>query len=121
MASQDWSGWQDWLDAWNRRDLDAVLSLYADDVSFTSNAVVSLGVDGSGSIRGKAALRQVFAAGLRAYPDLHFRPLHAFVGPKGRALHYFGIQRRHVIEIHEVDAQEKIIVASAYHGPLPEG
>ena len=100
MSAEDWSAWQTWLDAWNRRDLEAVLAHYAEDVEFISKAVIALGGDHRGSVKGKTALRRVFEAGLLAYPDLHFTPLHAFVGVRGHALHYLGIERRHVVEIH---------------------
>jgi ketosteroid isomerase-like protein len=32
----------DWIEGWNRHDLDAILSHYADDVEFTSPFVVKL-------------------------------------------------------------------------------
>jgi ketosteroid isomerase-like protein len=119
MDSRGWSAWQSWLDAWNRHDLEGVLAHYADDVVFVSGAVIALGVDDSGTVEGKAALRRVFEAGLREYAELRFTPLHGFTGVRAHALHYLGIGGRHVIEVHELDAEGKIVVARAYHGPAP--
>lgn len=113
---QDWSGWQSWLDAWNRHDLEAIMDHYAEEVEFVSKAVIELGMNRTGSIVGKAALREVFAAGLKVDPELRFVPLHAFVGAREHALYYMGFRRRHVIEVHELNAQGKIITARAYHG-----
>lgn len=114
---QDLSMWQSWIDAWNRHDLDAIMEHYAENVEFVSKAVIELKINSTGSIIGKPALRQVFATGLEFDRELRFSPLHAFVGVREHALHYIGFRRRHVIEIHELDAQGKIIVARAYHGP----
>jgi hypothetical protein len=40
-----WPQWQSWIDAWNRHDLEAIMTHYADDVLFTSRAAVELGGD----------------------------------------------------------------------------
>lgn len=118
-GAQDFATWQSWLDAWNRRDLEAIMEHYADDVTFTSRVVIELGFDRSGSITGKTALRHVFATGLQADPELRFIPLHAFVGVGEHALHYIGFRRSAVIEIHAMDAQGQIVTARAYHAPRP--
>jgi ketosteroid isomerase-like protein len=60
---------RDWIDAFNRHDLDAVLVHYANDVEFTSPAVVDVAGEPSGTLRGKDALRAYFAAALERFPD----------------------------------------------------
>ena len=44
---------KDWMDAWNRHDLDSILSHYAEDVEFTSPFVVRLMGEASGTIKRK--------------------------------------------------------------------
>lgn len=57
---------EDWHAAVVARDLDALMSLYADDaVLETPLVVVALPAHGSGVLRGKAAIGECFAAGLR--------------------------------------------------------
>ncbi|RKT99872.1 polyketide cyclase [Burkholderia sp. Nafp2/4-1b] len=57
---------QDWHAAVVARDLDALMSLYADDAILeTPLIVVTLPEHGSGVLRGKAAIGEFFAAGLR--------------------------------------------------------
>jgi hypothetical protein len=61
----------DWISAWNAHDLDRILAHYDDQVQLTSPVAQRFG-DGSGVIRGKAALRDYFHQGLDAYPNLRF-------------------------------------------------
>src|SRR6478752_7068343 len=46
-----------WVEAWNSRDLERVLTLYAKDAEMTSDRIPALGFDASGTVRGKASLR----------------------------------------------------------------
>jgi hypothetical protein len=69
-----------WVDAWNRHDLDAVLSHFAEDVVFTSPLAARI-VDGSaGVVRGRTALRAYWTEGIRLDPALHFEILATYVG-----------------------------------------
>eukprot|EP01102_Stenamoeba_stenopodia_P016760 TRINITY_DN588_c0_g1_i2.p2 TRINITY_DN588_c0_g1~~TRINITY_DN588_c0_g1_i2.p2 ORF type:complete len:126 (+),score=21.99 TRINITY_DN588_c0_g1_i2:250-627(+) len=61
-----------WLDAWNRHDLDAIMTHYSDEVIFASPFVKSLLDNEQGTIVGKDALRKYFETALRNFPDLHF-------------------------------------------------
>ena len=59
------------LDAYNSRDLERILSLYAEDAEFIEHPATVL-------CRGSAALRERFALRF-AEPDLHARLLHRIV------------------------------------------
>ena len=48
---------QQWIDAWNSRDLERVLALYADDSEMTSDKIPLLGFDASGNLQGKDKIR----------------------------------------------------------------
>ena len=63
---------QEWVAAWNSRDLERILSHYADDVEVTSPLVPKILGSDQLSVRGKANLREYFRRGLDAYPDLKF-------------------------------------------------
>jgi len=63
---------QDWIDAWNSHDLEAILSHYDENVAITSPVAAKLLNDPSGTVRGKTALSAYFRRGLEAYPDLRF-------------------------------------------------
>jgi hypothetical protein len=79
---------QGWLAAWNAHDVDAVLSHFADDVTFTSPIAARI-VDGSeGVIRGKAALREYWNEGVRLIPDLHFELVAIYAGVDTLVINY---------------------------------
>jgi ketosteroid isomerase-like protein len=61
-----------WRADWNSRDVERIVAHYADDVVFTSPFVVAITGDASGTLRGKAALRDYFTRALERNPDLHF-------------------------------------------------
>jgi len=60
---------QDWVDAWNGHDLERILSHYDDEVLLTSPVALKL-LNGEGTVRSKAALRDYFLRGLQAFPNL---------------------------------------------------
>lgn len=60
-----------WAEAWNAHDLDSILALFADTVIFTSPLAARLVPDSAGVVRGKAALRDYWSAGLAMAPQLH--------------------------------------------------
>ena len=61
---------QRWAEAWNRRDIESVLEHFADDVVFSSpKAVVAVG---TGTVRGKSALRQYWHTAVKPITSLRF-------------------------------------------------
>ncbi len=63
---------KEWAAAWNSHDLDRILAHYTDDLVFISPKIVELLGDPSGEVRGKDALREYWAQGLRHLPNLNF-------------------------------------------------
>jgi hypothetical protein len=79
---------EDWSAAWNRRDLDAVLAHFHDDVVFTSPVAARVVPDSAGVVRGKAALREYWNAALTTMPDLHFDIVGVYEGESILVINY---------------------------------
>ena len=79
-----------WINAWNRHDLDAVLSCYADDFTFSSPLIATIAGETSGALRGKAAVRAYWSKGLERIPDLHFDLRDVLAGVGCLTLYYRG-------------------------------
>ena len=96
---------QEWVDVWNSRDLDRILTHYADPLEFTSPLVVKrLGRD-DGTIRSKAELKDYFAPGIT--PSLRFELLEAIAGVSSVAIRYRNHRGMTVIEVMRLNGQGK--------------
>jgi hypothetical protein len=85
---------QQWIEEWNRRDVEAVLAHFADDVEFCSPLVVSVTGEASGVVRGRDALRDYWTKALAERPDLHFDLDDVNVGVDAIVIHYRNRGRR---------------------------
>ena len=97
-----------WIQGWNQRDPEAVLSHYADDVEFQSPLVVTLLGEPTGIVRGKQDLREYFRQALAAFPgDLQIVLLGVYRGVNTRLVH-FEANGKKAIEVMELDSGGKV-------------
>jgi hypothetical protein len=79
---------QDWVESWNSRDLDRILSHYDDDVVLISAVALNLLNNGTGFVQGISALREYFFLGLNAFPNLHFELIDVLWGVETIVVYY---------------------------------
>ena len=106
---------RDWIAAWNSRDLERVLALYADDSEMTSDKIQALGFDSSGTLRGKAKLRMYWGKALALVPNLQFDLIDLFVSPDSVVVFYANERGGRICEYLRVAADGKIVQGSANH------
>lgn len=94
---------QDWIVVWNAHDLERILKHYSDDIDFCSPFVSKLTGSADGRIHGKPALRDYFAKGLRAYPDLKFEFIRVYPGVRSCVLEYQSVNQLRAAEVMEFD------------------
>ncbi len=63
---------QQWVQAWNAHDIEAVLQHFHEDVVFTSPVAAALLPESAGAVRGKPALRAYWNLAVQRAPDLRF-------------------------------------------------
>jgi ketosteroid isomerase-like protein len=78
----------EWIDAWNRHDVDAVLAHFHEDVVFTSPVAARVIPETGGVVRGKEALRQYWATALSQQPELRFELIDVYQGQSVLVIHY---------------------------------
>jgi ketosteroid isomerase-like protein len=78
---------QDWVDAWNSHDLKRILTHYDDEVLLTSPVALKL-LNGDGTVRGTAALREYFLRGIQAFPNLRFELIDVLWGTETIVIYY---------------------------------
>lgn len=106
---------QNWLDDWNRHDLEAILSHYAENIEFTSPFIVQLMNYSSGKIKGKTALREYFAKGLSAYPELRFELEQILVGVDSIVIYYRSIKNLLAAEWMLIDTDGLVVSVRAHY------
>jgi ketosteroid isomerase-like protein len=108
-----------WIDAWNRRDLEAILDHYADDVEVRSPRVAERFGTPDGRLRGKERLREYFAIGL-ANPGLRFELVEVLEGPGTMTVVYRRENGVLVADCSELDSSGRITRMIACYGtPSP--
>jgi ketosteroid isomerase-like protein len=113
---------REWIDAWNRRDIEPVLAMYADDLSFTSPTAFE--VTGAPTVRGKAALRTYWRAALARIGSLRFSLDRISWDDDGQEL---GIlytseidgQPKKVMELFRFGPDGLAVATEVFHGKLP--
>jgi len=95
-----------WIAAWNRRDLDAILDHYAEEIVFQADTVASRWGRPDGVLRGKAELREHFKRGLELAGDLRFELEEVFTCPGDYAVLYRRKNGNRVIDTVVLDEEE---------------
>lgn len=89
----------EWIESWNSHDLDRILSHYTDDIEITSPMIkVTLGID-TGTLQGKASVREYWKAALRKIPNLHFELVEYAYGIDSIAIYYKSVLNKMAIEV----------------------
>ena len=104
-----------WVEAWNARDLERVLTLYDDAAVMTSDRIPALGFGADGTVRGKDALRAYWSKALGLLPELHFSLIDLYVSPDSLVVFYANERGKRICEYLRVNATGKIVQGSANH------
>jgi hypothetical protein len=104
----------DWIDSWNRHDLDRILSHYTDEFEMSSPIIVQMADEPSGTLKGKKAVGAYWAKALAAFPDLHFDHVATFIGANSMTLN-FKWARGPAAEVFLFDPDRKVTRAYAHH------
>ena len=83
-----WHFAHEWLDAWNKHDVDLIMKHYADDIEFCSPIVQKVLGDPKGVVTGINNLRDYFSRQLQRFSTLHFQLLDVFASPQSVVLYY---------------------------------
>jgi len=109
-----------WLKAFNQKDLDALLALYADDCRHTSPKIRAMFPATGGQLEGKAALRGWWEDAFKRLPGLSYEETRVTAGEQSVVLEYVrhapGEPPMYVAEVFETDATGRIAASRVYHG-----
>jgi ketosteroid isomerase-like protein len=107
---------EDWVAAWNARDLERILSHYAEDVVFFSPSVVTRYGEPTGALHGKHALREHFRRGLETFgANVRFTIIDVLSGINGYTVYYFRENGAAVVDTVVVDTSGKGVLVHAHY------
>jgi ketosteroid isomerase-like protein len=110
---------RDWLAAFNDKDLERLVGLYADDCTHTSPKLRVQRPESGGKLHGKAALHAWWEDAFRRLPGLRYESLTITANEQRVFLEYLrhapGEASYPVAEVFEVTAG-KIAASRVYHG-----
>ena len=110
-----WKLANQWAEAWNSHDLDAIMTHYDDAIELTSPVAAQLLGAPEGKVAGKAALRAYFQRGLAAYPELHFKLEDVLWGLSSLVLYYSNQKGTKTAELMELSAAGKVVRVVAHY------
>jgi hypothetical protein len=105
-----------WVQAWNDRDLDAILSHYADTVVFNSPRIDLVLGTGEAFVTGKEALRAYWSEALARSPQLYFELDEVLIGSNALTLLYTNHRDEQVAETFVFDETGAVTLAIAAYG-----
>lgn len=105
-----------WIDAWNAHDVDAVLANFHPDVVAVSPFAAAIGVEPSGKVRGRDAVRNYYQLGLERSPGLRFVLDAVLVGVDSVTILYHNHTGLQVAET-LVLGDGQVVRVMANHGP----
>jgi len=108
-----------WVAAFESKDLDRVLAFYTNDVTFHSPLIARLSHDPSGTVQGKAALREYVKKGFEVFDHINFTVLDVLRGVDSIAIHYKGITGTRVVEVLFFD-KDGVVRESYVHYAAPD-
>jgi ketosteroid isomerase-like protein len=107
---------QDWIEAWNQKNIENIMVHYADNIEFAAITVTKRWDIPSGILNGKAALRKHFLKGIELAPGLKFEFIDILIAPDSFGILYKRETGAFVTDIITFDENNKIKTAKAFYG-----
>lgn len=105
----------EWIESWNARDLNRVLTHYAEDFEMSSPVITQVTGEPSGTLKGKAAVGAYWKKALELAPDLKFELLSVLTGVSSITLYYKGARGRLAAEVFHFGPDQKVTMAFAHY------
>ena len=111
-----------WIEAWNRRDIDAILEHFEDDVVFSSPR--ALQVVGTPAVQGKAALCEYWHTSQRRIASMQFTLQRVIWDPESSELSIIydrevnGLRDR-ASEVLQFGESSRVVRGEAFYGVIP--
>lgn len=106
---------QQWIQAWNDHDLEAIMSFYADSITHITPKLTMLFGAASDTINNKEDLRDYFQSGLKRSPELNFTLENVYAGTNSVVIVFQSTTGIHVAVSMELNDTMKITRYMAHY------
>ncbi len=104
-----------WVTAWNRHDIDEILSHYAEDFEMTSPFISERTEGKTSTLYGKKAVGDYWIAALQRFPELHFELLDVLTSRNSLVIYYKSVMDKMAAEIFVFDECGKVVKSIAHY------
>ena len=105
----------EWIEAWNRHDIERIMSHYDESLKFSSPKLAKFIPGSGGRLKGKEVVRRYWSKALVAQPELHFELIAVLKGVESVVIHYRGVGGKLCAEFF-VFGENEMVVESHAHG-----
>lgn len=110
-----------WINAWNNKDLETVLSMFADNIEFYSPKIKVITPEfNSGKVNNKQDLKHYWSSALDKITSLHFTPKEYYIKADTCVLEYIATfdEKSTFLSIEKFEFNEDNLIgkASAFYG-----
>ena len=105
----------EWIEAWNARDLERILSHYSSDIEFSSPFIVNVVAEPTGRLHGKEALQSYWTKALARLPALKFKFINVSLGVNSIVINYEREDGRFTSEWFEFGHDGKVLKSAAHY------
>jgi SnoaL-like domain len=109
---------KDWIESWNAHDLERILTHYTDDFEMTTPLIVTVMNVPSGTLQGKAQIRDYWQKGLARRPHLKFNLQKVTYGVDTLAIHFDSETGRNSVEWFFFNNEGKVQKSLAHHDEI---
>lgn len=103
---------KDWIESWNSRDMEKILSHYHQDFVMSSPKIAAIANEASGVLYGKDKVAAYWNKALSLIPALKFKHINTFVGADSIIIYYEGVSGL-ATEVFFFDSEGLVIKAAA--------
>lgn len=105
----------EWVSAWNAHDLERVLSHYTDDFEMSSPFIAAMGIEPSGTLKGKDKIRDYWSRAMVKYPDLAFGLIEVLSCVDTVVIYYTSIAGKTAAELFTFNSEGKVYKAMGHY------
>ena len=103
-----------WIEAWNKHNLDELMSMYSENCTFTSPIIKFLNLNDSGKISGVDSVRALMAKCFEDFAELKFELVDVLVGVDNYIVSYKSLEGLPASSVISLNDEGKINNSTVY-------